>query len=88
MGDQVYVHRAWVSLGNTKMPVGHELILRLRLFSGFRTDWSGRSMDFGHISHPAYAHVDPRKLAQARDGNQPGGKSSGRIMLVRLLTNL
>ncbi|EOA87696.1 hypothetical protein ACJQWK_02215 [Exserohilum turcicum] len=39
---------------------------------GFRTDWSGRSMDFGHISHPAYAHVDPRKLAQARDGNQPG----------------
>ncbi|RMZ71900.1 short-chain dehydrogenase reductase sdr [Pyrenophora seminiperda CCB06] len=39
---------------------------------GFRTDWAGRSMDFGEISHPAYAHVDAKKNASARHGNQAG----------------
>ncbi|KAH7562634.1 hypothetical protein J3E72DRAFT_215218 [Bipolaris maydis] len=44
---------------------------------GFRTDWSGRSMDFGEIAHPAYTHVDPKKLAQARHGNQAGDPAKG-----------
>ncbi|KAG9382732.1 DltE Short-chain dehydrogenase of various substrate specificities [Pyrenophora tritici-repentis] len=39
---------------------------------GFRTDWSGRSMEFGEIPNSAYAHVDPKKSAQARHGNQAG----------------
>jgi hypothetical protein len=34
-------------------------------------------MDFGEISHPAYAHVDPKKLAQKRHGSQPGGEFPG-----------
>lgn len=61
------------------MLVELELTWFLSLCSGFRTDWSGRSMDFGEISHPAYAHVDPKKLAQGRHGNQPGGQFVKRV---------
>ena len=32
-------------------------------------------MDFGEISHPAYADVDPKKQAQGRHGSQAGGMS-------------
>ncbi|KAJ4364527.1 hypothetical protein N0V83_009122 [Neocucurbitaria cava] len=39
---------------------------------GFRTDWSGRSMDFGEISNPAYDHIDPKKNAQDRHHKQAG----------------
>ncbi|KAG9195241.1 hypothetical protein G6011_361 [Alternaria panax] len=39
---------------------------------GFRTDWSGRSMDFGELSNPAYADVDSKKQAQERHGSQAG----------------
>ncbi|KZM25699.1 uncharacterized protein EKO05_0000954 [Ascochyta rabiei] len=39
---------------------------------GFRTDWSGRSMQFGEVKNDAYDHIDPKKNAQARNGTQPG----------------
>ncbi|KAF1924924.1 NAD(P)-binding protein [Didymella exigua CBS 183.55] len=39
---------------------------------GFRTDWSGRSMEFGEVKNDAYDHIDPKKNAQGRHNNQPG----------------
>jgi len=39
---------------------------------GFRTDWAGRSMDFGDIDHPAYDHIDAKKAMGARHGTQAG----------------
>lgn len=39
---------------------------------GFRTDWAGRSMEFGEIDVPAYDHIDARKNAAARHGTQAG----------------
>lgn len=39
---------------------------------GFRTNWAGPSMEFGEIDHPAYDHIDARKNAKARHGNQAG----------------
>ncbi|KAF2849764.1 NAD(P)-binding protein [Plenodomus tracheiphilus IPT5] len=44
---------------------------------GFRTDWSGRSMEFGEISHPAYDHMDARKSAEGRHHTQPGDPAKG-----------
>ncbi|KAF1838928.1 NAD(P)-binding protein [Decorospora gaudefroyi] len=38
----------------------------------FRTDWSGRSMAFGEISHPAYDHINAKENAQKRNGTQAG----------------
>lgn len=32
-------------------------------------------MDFGEISNPAYADVDPKKQAEGRHGSQAGGTS-------------
>lgn len=39
---------------------------------GFRTDWAGRSMDFGEIDHPAYDHMNARKTMGERHGTQAG----------------
>ncbi|KAJ8111102.1 hypothetical protein OPT61_g6222 [Boeremia exigua] len=39
---------------------------------GFRTDWSGRSMQFGEVKNDAYDHIDPRKNAQNRHHTQAG----------------
>jgi len=39
---------------------------------GFRTDWSGRSMDFGEVENPAYDHMNPKESAGKRHGNQAG----------------
>jgi NAD(P)-dependent dehydrogenase (short-subunit alcohol dehydrogenase family) len=39
---------------------------------GFRTDWSGRSMEFGEVKNDAYDHIDPRKNAQNRHHTQAG----------------
>lgn len=38
---------------------------------GFRTDWSGRSMQFGE-NHPAYDHIDARANAKKKHGTQAG----------------
>jgi NAD(P)-dependent dehydrogenase (short-subunit alcohol dehydrogenase family) len=39
---------------------------------GFRTDWAGRSMDFGEKDHPAYDHIDAKKAMGSRHGTQAG----------------
>ncbi|KAF2818440.1 NAD(P)-binding protein [Ophiobolus disseminans] len=39
---------------------------------GFRTDWAGRSMDFGDIDHPAYDHINAKKSMGERHGTQAG----------------
>jgi NAD(P)-dependent dehydrogenase (short-subunit alcohol dehydrogenase family) len=39
---------------------------------GFRTDWAGRSMDFGEIDHPAYDHINAKKAMGERNGTQAG----------------
>lgn len=39
---------------------------------GFRTDWAGRSMDFGEIDHPAYDHINAKKSMGERHGKQAG----------------
>jgi len=44
---------------------------------GFRTDWSGRSMAFGTVNHPAYDHIDAKANAEARNGTQAGDPRKG-----------
>ncbi|KAF2817672.1 NAD(P)-binding protein [Mytilinidion resinicola] len=39
---------------------------------GFRTDWAGRSMQFGENKHPAYDHIDAKANAKKRNGTQAG----------------
>lgn len=39
---------------------------------GFRTDFSGRSMDNPEKRHEAYDHIDVQKNKAARHGTQPG----------------
>ncbi|KAH7084521.1 hypothetical protein FB567DRAFT_84581 [Paraphoma chrysanthemicola] len=39
---------------------------------GFRTDWAGRSMDFGAIDNPAYDHINAKKSMGERHGTQAG----------------
>lgn len=41
---------------------------------GFRTDWAGRSMDFGE-PHPAYDHIQAKEAMGKRHGNQAGDVS-------------
>jgi hypothetical protein len=44
---------------------------------GFRTDWAGRSMDFGEIDHPAYDHINAKKAMGERNGTQAGDPAKG-----------
>jgi NAD(P)-dependent dehydrogenase (short-subunit alcohol dehydrogenase family) len=39
---------------------------------GFRTDWSGRSMDFAESKNPAYDHLDAKAAMGKRHGTQAG----------------
>ena len=39
---------------------------------GFRTDWAGRSMDFGTKKNPAYDHLDVQGSFDERNGKQAG----------------
>lgn len=39
---------------------------------GFRTDWAGRSMDFGEVENSAYDHINARENAKNRHGKQAG----------------
>ncbi|KAF2193247.1 NAD(P)-binding protein [Zopfia rhizophila CBS 207.26] len=39
---------------------------------GFRTDWAGRSMDFGEKKNPAYDHINAREAMRKRHGTQAG----------------
>ncbi|KAF2226126.1 hypothetical protein BDZ85DRAFT_213919 [Elsinoe ampelina] len=53
---------------------------------GFRTDWSGRSMDFGEVEIPAYDHIDPKSNAQKRNGTQAGDPAKGANAMYELAT--
>lgn len=44
---------------------------------GFRTDWAGRSMDFGEKKHPAYDHIDAKDTMGKRNGTQVGDPVKG-----------
>lgn len=43
---------------------------------GFRTDWAGRSMDFGE-PHPEYEHLNAKEIMGKRHGAQPGDPKKG-----------
>jgi NAD(P)-dependent dehydrogenase (short-subunit alcohol dehydrogenase family) len=44
---------------------------------GFRTDWAGRSMDFGEENNPNYDHLNMQQNMSKRHGNQPGDPKKG-----------
>jgi NAD(P)-dependent dehydrogenase (short-subunit alcohol dehydrogenase family) len=44
---------------------------------GFRTDWAGRSMAFPEKKHPAYDHLDAKKMMGERNGTQAGEPKKG-----------
>ncbi|EHK96242.1 NAD(P)-binding Rossmann-fold containing protein [Glarea lozoyensis ATCC 20868] len=44
---------------------------------GFRTDWAGRSMAFPEKRHPAYDHLDAKKMMNDRNGTQAGEPKKG-----------
>jgi NAD(P)-dependent dehydrogenase (short-subunit alcohol dehydrogenase family) len=51
---------------------------------GFRTDWAGRSMDFGAHKHPAYDHIDAKTAMGKRNGTQPGDPKKGAKVFYEL----
>lgn len=53
---------------------------------GFRTDWSGRSMQFGEVENKAYDHMDAKKTAQGRHHTQPGDPAKGASAMYELAT--
>jgi NAD(P)-dependent dehydrogenase (short-subunit alcohol dehydrogenase family) len=44
---------------------------------GFRTDWAGRSMEFGANKNEAYDHLDAEKAMSERNGKQAGDPKKG-----------
>jgi len=44
---------------------------------GFRTDWAGRSMEFGENKNKAYEHIDAEKAMRQRNGTQAGDPVKG-----------
>jgi len=52
---------------------------------GFRTDWAGRSMDFGE-PHPAYEHLDAKEKMGKMNGTQTGDPSKGAKAMYELAT--
>lgn len=52
----------------------------------FRTDWSGRSMNFGEVKNEAYDHIDAEKNAVGRHGKQPGDPAKGARAMYELAT--
>ncbi|KAL7008177.1 hypothetical protein EMMF5_002359 [Cystobasidiomycetes sp. EMM_F5] len=51
---------------------------------GFRTDWAGRSMDFGENKNPAYDHLDAKKTMGERNGTQAGDPKKGAAVFYEL----
>jgi NAD(P)-dependent dehydrogenase (short-subunit alcohol dehydrogenase family) len=50
----------------------------------FRTDWSGRSMEFAEKRHPAYDHMNTKAHMANRHGNQPGDPVKGAKVFYEL----
>lgn len=44
---------------------------------GFRTDWAGRSMDFGEVESKNYDHLDMKAIMGKRHGQQAGDPKKG-----------
>lgn len=53
---------------------------------GFRTDWAGRSMDFGENKKPEYDHFDAKAMMQKRNGTQAGDPAKGAAAMYELAT--
>ncbi|TKX22207.1 short-chain dehydrogenase-like protein 8 [Elsinoe australis] len=51
---------------------------------GFRTDWAGRSMDFGAVKNPAYDHIDGKANMEKRNGTQAGDPVKGARAMYEL----
>ena len=51
---------------------------------GFRTDWAGRSMDFGAKKHPAYDHIDGKERMSKRHGTQAGDPAKAAAAFYQL----
>ena len=52
---------------------------------GFRTDWAGRSMDFGEKKHPAYDHIDAKQAMGKRHGTQAGDPAKAAQALLEIV---
>lgn len=61
------------------MEVKPEWNIKLQLIEpgGFRTDWAGRSMDFGEKKSAAYDHLDGKTAMGKRNGTQAGDPEKG-----------
>ena len=85
----IYCASKWAVEGATEA-ISHELKpewnIKLTCVEpgGFRTDWAGRSMDFGEVSASAYDHMDPRKTMSERHGNQAGDPAKGAKAMYEL----
>lgn len=51
---------------------------------GFRTDWAGRSMDFGENKKEEYDHLDAKKSMGERNGTQAGDPKKGAKAMYEL----
>lgn len=51
---------------------------------GFRTDIAGRSMELATHRHPAYEHIDARKILSQLHGNQAGDPVKGAKAMYEL----
>ncbi|PNS15618.1 NADP-dependent 3-hydroxy acid dehydrogenase [Sphaceloma murrayae] len=85
----VYCASKWAVEGFTEA-ISHELKPEWNIHvqcvepGGFRTDWSGRSMDFGEVQNLAYDHIDPRSNAEKRNGTQAGDPAKGAKAMYEL----
>ena len=73
MGHQILSDRAWglqVNYDSGGRPAVYADIL-------CRTDWAGRSMVFADKRHPAYDHLDAKKIMGDRHGTQVGDPKKG-----------
>lgn len=51
---------------------------------GFRTDWSGRSMDFAENKNAAYDHLDAKDRMGKRHGTQAGDPAKAAAAMYKL----
>ena len=85
----IYCASKWAVEGATEA-ISHELKpewgIKLTCVEpgGFRTDWSGRSMDFGEVAAPAYDHMNPKKNAGDRHMTQAGDPAKGAKAMYEL----
>jgi len=56
---------------------------------GFRTDWAGRSLQFGESKNPAYDHINAKEAMGKRNGTQVGDpqKAAERMFDLAVMEN-